>query len=239
MPILATMGTRTATDRHAPGTAPRGRYEKGRAKRSLILDKALEVFGEAGYRGATIREIAARCGMSHQAVMHYFASKDDLLLAALHHRDDRLRRFFDDEGGLPPGEMVALARDNLRHPGHVELYTVAAAEAADPSHPAHDYYERYQRGIVDSLARWLAARPGVRLRAGFTPQSAARVILAVQDGLQLQWLYERSGDQRYGDERSTPEIPTTPEVMEALFGALVEPVALPEPPAEGGDVTPA
>nr|MYU47886.1 TetR family transcriptional regulator [Streptomyces sp. SID7803] len=62
-------------------------YAKGRAKREEILDQAMAMFGEAGYRGASLRVIATRCGISHPGLLHHFPTKESLLLAVLEHRD--------------------------------------------------------------------------------------------------------------------------------------------------------
>ena len=50
-------------------------YAKGRAKLRDILDQATALFGEAGYRGTSLREIAARCGISHPGLLHHFPTK--------------------------------------------------------------------------------------------------------------------------------------------------------------------
>lgn len=184
-------------------------YQKGRERREQILDTALEVFGESGFRGATVREIAAQCGISHQLLHHYFSSKEELLMAVLRRRDERLRQFFDSDEGLSPQEMIAFARDNLHRPGHIEMYTSAAAEAGSADHPAHEYYRDYMSSIVEALTRWFERHADqVSLRPGIDPRSAARIVLAVQDGVQLQWLY-------YHDE------PHPPDVIEMVLDLLV------------------
>jgi len=48
-----------------------------------ILDAALEVFSEHGFRGATVDEIAERAGMSKPNLHYYFRRKKDLYLAVL------------------------------------------------------------------------------------------------------------------------------------------------------------
>lgn len=169
-----------------------GRSQKGAVKREAILDAALAVFGEVGLHGASLREIAGRVGVSHQSLMHYFPTKNELLMAVLRRRDERLRRHFDDEGGMSIGELVSLAEDNVGMPGVIELYNMASAEATNEDHPAHAYYAEFYESIIASNARYLqrAAERGA-LREGWTPESAARAILGMMDGLQLQWLYDR------------------------------------------------
>ena len=169
-----------------------GRSTKGALKREAILDAALAVFGEVGLHGASLREIASRVDVSHQSLMHYFPTKNELLMAVLRRRDERLRRHFDDDGGMSVGELIALAEDNVRMPGVIALYNMASAEATNDEHPAHDYYAEFYERIIASTSRFLrrAAERGV-LREGWTPESAARAILGMMDGLQLQWLYDR------------------------------------------------
>ncbi|MBD8610299.1 TetR family transcriptional regulator [Frigoribacterium sp. CFBP 13729] len=175
-----------------PPAAPPGRYRKGVAKREAILEAALPVFGKVGFHGASLREIARSCGVSHQSLMHYFATKDELLMAVLRRRDERLRQHFDDEGGMRLAELVALAEYNVDVPAVISLFITASAEATSSDHPAHDYYADHYDRIIGSTSAYLAvAEAHGWLRDGFTAESAARVVLAVQDGLQLQWLYRR------------------------------------------------
>jgi AcrR family transcriptional regulator len=51
--------------------------------RSQLLDAAAEVFGEKGFAGASLDEIAERAGRTKGAVYSNFASKDDLFIAVL------------------------------------------------------------------------------------------------------------------------------------------------------------
>ncbi|MFA5889562.1 MAG: TetR/AcrR family transcriptional regulator [Actinomycetota bacterium] len=54
------------------------RNPAARDTKERILDAALEVFGEHGYRAASIDEIAARAGATKGAIYYYFTDKDDL-----------------------------------------------------------------------------------------------------------------------------------------------------------------
>ena len=53
------------------------------AKRAMILEKSLEVFGERGFRGTTIKRIAGRAGVAPGSVYTYFKDKDELFRSAL------------------------------------------------------------------------------------------------------------------------------------------------------------
>ncbi len=175
---------------------PRGEYAKTQARRIEILDAALEVFAQSGYRSGSLREVAERVGMSEAGLLHHFSSKRALLVAVLDHRDERSRELIpgDSEDGVDTVlGMVALARHNSSTPGVVELYCVLAAEATSPDHPAHDYFvRRYEatRGML-GLAFEKLRRDG-RWRAPVEPAHAAVQAIAYWDGLQIQWLLDRS-----------------------------------------------
>src|SRR3954462_16006880 len=86
---------------HARGQArvdqrTRAARAEGRAARDELLDAALRVFAERGYRHAGVDEIAAAAGYSKGALYWHFSGKEDLLLALLEERVD-----------APMGEMVA------------------------------------------------------------------------------------------------------------------------------------
>lgn len=169
-----------------------GGYLKGRIRREDIITTAVAVYAEAGYHGSSLREIARRVGITHAGLLYYFPTKESLLAAVLERRDaqDAER----ERLSVPPGRealahLVALAEYNVRHPGIVDVYARLAAEAVAPDHPAHDYFERHYRlaraYAVDSF-HVLAARG--ELRAGVDPELAGLNLVAVMDGLQVQWL---------------------------------------------------
>jgi AcrR family transcriptional regulator len=169
-----------------------GGYLKGRIRREDIITTAVAVYAEAGYHGSSLREIARRVGITHAGLLYYFPTKESLLAAVLERRDaqDTEREHL----AVPPGRealahLVALAEYNVRHPGIVDVYARLAAEAVAADHPAHDYFERHYRMARDSVVaslRVLAARG--ELRAGVDPGFAGLNLVALMDGLQVQWL---------------------------------------------------
>ena len=61
----------------------KNRYVERPDVRMKLLDAAEVVVREDGYAAATVRRIASKAGMTHQAVFYYFGSQDELLLALL------------------------------------------------------------------------------------------------------------------------------------------------------------
>lgn len=81
------------------------------ARRSQILDAALEEFAAEGFRGATIKQIARRAKLQSQALIYwYFPSKEALFQAVLG-RHLPIVKLVSDPAALldrPPEEVLAL-----------------------------------------------------------------------------------------------------------------------------------
>ncbi|MFE6887611.1 TetR/AcrR family transcriptional regulator [Streptomyces sp. NPDC057694] len=173
--------------------AKRGPYEKGEAKRKEILEAALDIFAAEGYRGTSLRKVAARCNISLPGLMHYFDSKEDLLTQVLRMRDETAR--VRQEQRTEPDRYREIIREGAATPGLVELFVSMAAAASDPAHPAHAHFaERYplmRSQVTDWLRRRLDTTP---MRSDIPPERLAALLIAVVDGIQLQWLVDRSVD---------------------------------------------
>ena len=99
----------------------RGPYAKTAERRRSILDTALEVFASSGFRGASIREIAARVGMTDTGVLHHFGGKGNLLLEVVKQKEAE-----DGDSLHDPYLRDIVARNGTR-PGTVRLFTTLSA----------------------------------------------------------------------------------------------------------------
>ncbi|MBR7837941.1 TetR/AcrR family transcriptional regulator [Actinospica durhamensis] len=173
--------------------AKRGPYRKGEAKRAEILETALEIFAAEGYRGTSLRKVAAQCGLSMPGIMHYFESREDLLTQVLRRRDEDARARHPDP--LSVAGAFEVVAENQHTPGLVELFVSLAAAASDPGHPAHAFFEERYRVFRETLAARLEeARGQGRIRSDLPSERLAALVLAATDGIQLQWMVDRSID---------------------------------------------
>ncbi|KLN36407.1 TetR/AcrR family transcriptional regulator [Cellulosimicrobium cellulans] len=186
--------TTTATRGTTAAGLPDRRIVRGEQRRREILRTAVEVFGEQGFRGSSLREIAARVGISEAGLLHHFGSKAGLLTATLEERDrrDLVRRTEDEAAGA---DLLTTIRDQVRRnaetPGLVSLHVVVAAEATDAAHPAHDVVrDRYRALRHQDDTRFQDAVARGELRPEVDPQAIGQLFSAVMDGLQLQWLLD-------------------------------------------------
>ncbi|MGW6158949.1 TetR/AcrR family transcriptional regulator [Streptomyces sp. NPDC055144] len=173
--------------------AKRGPYEKGEAKRAEILHAALEIFASEGYRGTSLRKVAAKCNLSLPGLMHYFDSKEDLLTQVLRMRDETARIRHAER--TDPQSYRELIRESTSTPGLVELFVSMAAAASDPSHPAHAHFAERYPTMRERTADYLRRRMDEgTLRSDIPPERLAVLFIALADGIQLQWLIDRSTD---------------------------------------------
>jgi len=177
----------------------RGPYRTGVRRREQLIAVAIDVFGEHGYAGASIRAIAEQAGVSHASLIQHFGSKEGLLVAVLEEWDRRtVEDGLAEVGGLDYfrrlPEVMAAHRENR---GLLELFTTIAAEASSPNHPAHAFIaERYARNLA-TLAGHLRDAVDAGDIAPLPPgriDVEVRLLTAVLDGIGLQWLVDPSTD---------------------------------------------
>lgn len=187
-------------------------------RRREILEAAVDTFGAKGFTGGSLQDIADQVGMTHAGVLHHFGSKDALLLEVLEHRDRT--DVADLEGQRPPGgielfrHLVRTASANARRAGIVQAFAVLSAESVTHDHPAREYFEERYRGLREQL---VVAFDEVCAECGVdrpTAADASASILAVMDGLQVQWLL---------DPTAVDLARSTEFAIEAIVSAVLDP----------------
>lgn len=167
----------------------RGPYAKGLAKREEILDAALAHFAETGYDRASVREVARLAGLTQAGLLYHFSTKEDLFLAVMQRRDDRLDDAVATEHTRPIDRLVNAVDRNSGEPGLVRLFVALSAESVESEGAARTFFaDRYEwlRGELSNDVR--ARQAAGELASDLDPDDVASLLIAVADGLQLQWL---------------------------------------------------
>jgi AcrR family transcriptional regulator len=161
-------------------------------RRRQIIEVTTKLIAERGFWGLSMQDVADGCGLTVPGLLHHVTSKDRLLLAVLDHRDAEDGRALTDELGHDPRRgpggadlrrvCAALVRRNASQPEIVRLFAVLEAESLAPDHPAHAYFAARQE---HTLAAFAALADG--------SVSVARQVMAMMDGLQIQWLRDPDG----------------------------------------------
>jgi AcrR family transcriptional regulator len=169
-----------------------GKSLKAQQRRQEILQIAMDTFAARGYNNASLQEIADRAGVTQAGVLHYFRSKAQLLTSVLDLRDATDIEQLGPE--RPRGlaflrHLVDTVRRNTEREGIVRLYAVLSAESVTEGHPAQDYFRCRYTGLRPMVIEALAEASELgETRADLNLEDAANAIIAVMDGLQIQWL---------------------------------------------------
>jgi AcrR family transcriptional regulator len=164
-------------------------------RREAVLKAALSVFGARGYNNGALAEIAAQAGMTHAGVLHHFGSKEALLIAVLQYRDGEevagVARREQPTGKAFLGHLIDTVRENETRPGVVQAYTVLSGESVTDGHPAQDYFRGRTSTLRDKLIGVINESTDFVADQNEVADTASAII-AVMDGLQVQWLLDPS-----------------------------------------------
>ncbi|MFL5907843.1 MAG: TetR/AcrR family transcriptional regulator [Solirubrobacterales bacterium] len=182
---------------------------EGHDTRRELLDSALTVFAERGYRDASVDEVAGRAGYSKGALYWHFSSKDDLFYALLEDRilepweeSIRLLESASPDKDMAPeasrvfGELLRGERDLL-----LIQYEYWAQAVRDPK--LRRRYANRRKKLRIALGRAIAARlehlGAPPLDAG--AEAMATIFIAVAMGLAQERLVDAQAvpDNLLGD----------------------------------------
>jgi AcrR family transcriptional regulator len=127
--------------------------------RHRLIDAAVAVFGECGFRGATTRRIAEAAGVNEVTLFRLFGSKSALLEEAVRLSQTTTARKADnclpDEPGDPAAELEAWAREHWRHMRErrsvIRKMMSEFEEHPGISHCLSDGWDRARAGVVHYL----------------------------------------------------------------------------------------
>ncbi|MCA9976777.1 MAG: TetR/AcrR family transcriptional regulator [Chloroflexota bacterium] len=168
-----------------------------RDRKEDILREAIKLFGEHGSQGATLAMIAEAVDLTEPGVLHYFPRKVHLLQGVLEYRDQKdvekyallmasekkdVAEFFEI--------LTGVYAEDEKSPELIQLFIVLVGESIHSEHPSHDFFvERYRR-VREVYVQQLSALSEAKIRPDVDLNELATLIMAVIDGLQIQWLLD-------------------------------------------------
>ena len=162
-----------------------------------ILDAALELFADSGYRGTSVAAVAERVGITDAGVLYHFKTKEELLLGVLAHFDRNVERGLADSGvrGIDLLRVVRHWGAGMEDaPGISSLLILLSGEHLTGDSAARRFIQARYRALLDRFtAAFVAAAAAGELRADLDPVHEASALIAHLDGIRLQWfLLDRS-----------------------------------------------
>ncbi|HZP54031.1 TetR/AcrR family transcriptional regulator [Actinocrinis sp.] len=161
------------------------------AGHQALLDAASAEFAGRGYYATSIRDIAARAGVSLSALYHYYPGKQALLAALLHEGMDAYFALCDDAmaqaGRDPAGRLAAVVGATVRYRAErsvASLILINEARAL-PEDLAAAYRER-ERQATDLFRSAINAGIASGVFTTPYPDDARRTIIAACNAV-AQW----------------------------------------------------
>jgi AcrR family transcriptional regulator len=173
----------------------RTQAERTSSRKEQIIRAAIHFFGQHGFHGTRLADIAKAAGVTEPGLLHHYPSKVQLLMDVLAERDRTDRERFNPSGRGAAGDLLAslqaLVEYNQTVPGLVQLFTVLVAESIDEQHPGHEFFmRRYQDVRQRNLEALRQAQAQGEVRDDIPAEDLVVLLFALMDGLQIQWLYE-------------------------------------------------
>lgn len=164
-----------------------------------ILDAALAVFAERGYRNTRLEHVGEAAGVTKGAIYHYFANKEELLLRAIEHRREeafgRIEEILRDKSA-PVSTRIRLVVRRWFGAMPRERLAVVTLLSQGIAHEAPDAFRKWLAGGPMKGAEVVAAlvREG-QGRGEFRPDAdadvAARLLVS---GLLQQTVWQQYSD---------------------------------------------
>lgn len=174
------------------GRGARGPYRNGVKRRREIVAAASLAFGQYGYHGASLRQIADQVGTTNGTLIAYFGSKEGLLVAVLEHWREETAPETDVFHGLDYFRSFAfLMRYHAKRRGLIELFLTMSIEAAREDHPARPFILERQLDTITGMSenlRIAVERQEVEFMSAESVEAEARLMIATLDGLEIQWI---------------------------------------------------
>jgi AcrR family transcriptional regulator len=159
-----------------------------------VVASALRAYAANGYTGSSLAGIAAAAGLTTAGLLHHFPSKEELLVAVLKERDRADGERFHLRGFVGLDALDALGQlveANVSTPGLVRAFTVLMGESTAEDHPASQWFrERYPRRCGNLAAALRAGIESGEIRPNTDCDAVATEVIAMMDGLQVQWLLD-------------------------------------------------
>jgi AcrR family transcriptional regulator len=171
----------------------------------------------------SLNDIADRAGISRRGLGHHFKSKEELLTAVLDQRQDEDAELIRNTSGIDSlAAVFAVSTHNTERPGLIQLYSLLRADATATEHPAHEHHRLQYDGLRTYLTRaFEEVRVAGELSSDEDSDTLASTFLALMDGLQIQWLYNRKATDidrvlRAYMKSVVPSFPATAEARQKV-----------------------
>lgn len=167
-------------------------------KRLAVLEQAIGLFAEEGFRRADVQMVADRAGVGKGTVYRYFGSKEDLFWAAIYAVMERLEKHLRvavDAAADPESKLraagLAYAEFFESNPRYLEIFVQDRAEFRGK---APELHLEYHQNLVEHFSQIVADGVAMGQFCPLDPRATIRALSSMLYGAVVFHCYVR--DQR-------------------------------------------
>jgi TetR/AcrR family acrAB operon transcriptional repressor len=166
--------------------------------RRRLLDAAVRLFAERGYRETSLQDIGEAAGISRGSVGWHFGSKAGLLEALVSRTIEQTLAILDavpNDDVTPLGDWLAFYRDLIEKDATARLFPMLLFESIGPRSDIRDAYVAFHRRI----RAWIAQRFAIAQERGeigpdVDVDAAATTLWAALVGAHIHWRLDEELD---------------------------------------------
>ena len=138
-----------------------GKHMSAINRQEQILEGAMQIFAQKGFRGTTTREIARAVGISEALMFKYFPTKEVLYRAIIQNRMDGTHQLFfpteaveaRDDRQVFQSIASYLIRQNSKDPSFLRLFLFSALEGHELSRMFIEHYVMERSQLLSQYIR--------------------------------------------------------------------------------------
>ena len=198
-----------ALDREDDRKSRTGGTRKAQAsrRREQLLEAALALFSERGYRGTSVRDITRRAGVTEAVLYHYFANKLDLwsTVLATYAPFSRVGEILTEVAAAPVEQALrTLGTGLLQLLRARETLVLALLSEAPAASEVATVFTPFLQGVADEIAAFLSRKQAAgEIAADADVRAAAR---AFQGALLVRFLAAGLGHKSAAADADKEEV---------------------------------
>lgn len=152
-------------------------------RRRKILDAAIGLFSQKGFRGTTVRDLARHAGVSEAMLYQHFPSKEALYDAILEKKVQEMRRAWDLDWEAT-GDVRTVVRRMVqsfleRHMSDPAFVRIVLFSALEGHGLARDFVRGPRAHFMERLAAYLKKKMEEGTLRDLNPDVAARLVIGM------------------------------------------------------------
>ena len=209
--------------------------ESKAARKSTMIDAALDLFEKKGYHGTTIADITSRSGASHGTFYLYFKDKDALIREIVETVMETTWKAVEEsrfQGNTPREDVLLMVESFFQIDKRYQRMAHIFAQGAGRDARAYDkqvekVYRRVSAPFIEAITKGMSSE---EFRCASAPRAAFEIISLVELFRYRSIFKERFVFEKFGPDLEGFQEDRKMELLRSLIEGILNPAAPPANP---------